>query len=1217
VLRVHRAERADGLVAALGALLAVPQGDPFAPELIAVPTRGMERWLTQRLSAYLGAGAGGGDGICANVDFPFPRRLVGDAVAVASGIAPDSDPWLPERLLWPLLATVEACLDEPWLRPLAAHLGHGAEPPDPTRRTRRLGAVQHLAELFDRYGLHRPELVVAWAAGRDVAADDHWRAETNGGAAARAEAGEPSGGAAAAAATGERSGGTPPDGDWQAELWRRLRARIGVPSPAERLAGACARLRADADAIALPPRLALFGLTRLPAGHLEVLRALAARHDVHLFLLHPSPALWARLATAPPVRRRADDASAALAANPLLASWGRDARESQLVLGAGVESEHHDVAFADGTLLARIQADVRANRPPPGAPLPGAAEARAPLAAGDRSLQIHACHGRARQVEVARDAILHLLADDPTLEPRDVIVMCPDIETFAPLIEATFGAGALDGEPPAADAPVDLRVRLADRALRQTNPLLGVVAELLELAEQRLTASQVLDLADREPLRRRFRFDDDDLTRLREWVAEAGIRWGLDAEQRAPFGLADLPSGTWRAGLDRLLLGVTMSEDGQPRFAGVLPFDDVESGAIDLAGRFAELVARLAEAVDRLAVEQPIAAWAAALADAADALTATGPREGWQRGELQRLLDDVVGEAAGDTTPLAPAELRALLAGRLRGRPTRASFRTGHLTICTLVPMRSVPHRVVCLLGLDDGVFPRRAPRDGDDLLLDDPHVGERDPRGEDRQLLLDALLAASERLIVTYAGNDERTNVERPPAVPVGELLDVVEATASGDARERVLIRHPLQPFDPRNFTPGALVPARAWSFDAVTLRGARALRGPRAAPAPFLSGPLAPLPASFVELDDLVRFVEHPVRAFLRQRLRIDLRGQEEDELEDALRVELAPLQRWAIGQRLLEARLAGVDGRAAVLAEIARGSLPPGTLGQPVIAELYPIVDAIVAAARAVEGAARGGAAAPGEPPRAGDAAARAVEGATRGGAATPGGTPRRAGDAAARGGTSAHGDAAPELWAAATRAVDVRLALPDGRALTGTVAGLSGELLLATTFARVSPRHRLAAWVRLLALTAARPDACVGAATIGRGGGESVAVARIAPPAPAAALAQLAALVDLYDRGMREPVPLYGATSAAWAAAAGAGEDPVAAARVAWTSAYRHRGEDDEREHALVLGGPRPFAELLAEPPRRDEAWAGAEPTRLGAYARRLWDGLLAHETVTAR
>jgi exodeoxyribonuclease V gamma subunit len=190
----------------------------------------------------------------------------------------------------------------------------------------------------------------------------------------------------------------------------------------------------------------------------------------------------------------------------------------QLVL-SGTEhvDHHHPVDEPADTLLGRIQADVRAD----------AAPTRHPL---DRSIEVHACHGRARQVEVLRDAILHLLQNDPTLEPRDVIVMCPDIETFAPLVHATFGAAAPEeGEEPSEDTPPDLRVRLADRALRQTNPVLGVVSQLLALADDRVTASQVLDLAGREPVRKRFGLDDDDLARLEAWVSESGIRWGLDA----------------------------------------------------------------------------------------------------------------------------------------------------------------------------------------------------------------------------------------------------------------------------------------------------------------------------------------------------------------------------------------------------------------------------------------------------------------------------------------------------------------------------------------------------------------------------------------------------------------------------------------------------------------------------------------------------------------
>ena len=1151
MLHVHRAERADGLVEALRALLADPLPDPFAPEVVAVPTRGMERWLAQRMSDRLGAGDGRGDGVCASVDFPSPRHLVGDAVATASGVEADVDPWLPERAVWALLEVVDGCLGEPWLASLAAHLGGSGDDVDAARRARRFSAVRHLAELFDRYALHRPEMVRAWARGED--------------------------------------GGVPADGVWQAELWRRLRQRIGVPDPAERVEGACARLREEPGIVDLPARISLFGLTRLPAGHLNALRALAVGRDVHVFMLHPSPALWDRVAErGVSVTRRREDPTAALPANRLLASWGQDSREMQLVLGTSdYVDHHHAVEHGTGTLLAHLQADVRADRWPAGVPLPGADDERPTLDASDRSVQVHACHGRARQVEVLRDAILHLLDEDPSLEPRDVIVMCPDIETFAPLIQATFGAGEVfedDDELEALPAdvrPPDLRVRLADRALRQTNPVLGVIGRLLDLVDERLTASQVLDFADQEPVRRRFGLDDDDLARIEDWVAASGIRWGLDAAHRAPFKLDALAAGTWRAGVDRLLVGVTMTEEEQRLFHDVLPLDDVDSGAIDVAGRFAELVDRLQTTVDALNSPKTIDAWAAAIAGASDALTATSERDAWQRAELDRILGDVADEAAGtgSTTNLMPAEIRALLSERLKGRPTRANFRTGHLTICTLMPMRSVPHRVVCLLGMDDGVFPRKSPRDGDDLMLADPHVGDRDARTEDRQLLLDALLAATDQLLVTYTGNDERTNLVRPPAVPIGELLDVVDRTVrtdDGPAREQVEVRHPLQPFDPKNFTVGELMPERAWSFDPVTLHGAEALAAERAQTAPFLTGPLPPREQTLIELEDLVRFAGHPVRAFLRQRLGISV-GDYADELDDALPVELDALERWGVGQRLLDGVLAGANIEACIAAEIARGTLPPGKLATPVIDRIRPIVAHIAAAARAE------------------------LEG---GGEEEAGGQPA---------------------------SVDVKIALPDGRTLSGTVPGVYGDVLRTVTYSRVNARHRLQAYVRWLALTAAHPDRAFTAVTVGqarRGASDNttITIARIPPLADHPAVRServrnpLATLIDLYDRGMREPLPLACMTSAAYAAAAHHGGDAEKAARNEWESGWAFPKEDADLEHQLVRGDISSFDDLTAEPPRADEqgeGWDDTETTRFGRYSVRLWHGLLQTEAVFER
>ncbi len=986
MLFLHRSERADGLVDMLGELLAVPIKAVMAPEVVAVPTRGIERWLTQQLSSKLGATPGRRDGICANVEFPFPGTLVGKALVAGSGIDPESDPWSTARSVWPLLQVVEASLDEPWLSSFAAHLRNAA----PEGEERRFSSVRHVADLFDRYAVHRPQMVRQWAQGED--------------------------------------GGVVTDGGWQPSLWRALRLQIRTPSPAERLPDSCALLREGADVPGLPERLSLFGLTSLPTSYVEVLEALSFERDVHLFLLHPSPVLWETVSELPGARTRGmtrtNDPSAGATKNPLLASWGRDSREMQLVLmseaGGKWSEEHRGITTAPVSVLERVQADVRADREPVGAPFPGGQDARVLLDPSDHSIQVHACHGRPRQVEVLRNAILHIFEEHPGLEPRDVLVMCPDIETYAPLIHAAFDSHPDEHEMDqrASDHP-DLRVRLADRAIRQVNPLFGVVSRLLDMAGGRVSATEVLDLAGSTPVRRHFGFDDDDLGRLEEWVVASGIRWGLDSVHRSPFRLEGLEANTWKAGLSRILLGVAMADERQRLFGGILPLDDVGSTDIELAGSLAELVDRIEASIDGLAGQKTITQWAESIASSVEALARVGPGEEWQSAQLSRLLGEIVEQAStnGDPSPveLGLGDVRAVLEDRLRGRPTRANFRTGHLTVCTLVPMRSVPHKVVCLLGLDDGAFPRNSERDGDDLILADPQIGDHDARSEDHQLVLDALLAATEYLVISYTGRDERSNLSRPPAVPVGELLDVIDGTVrtadGAPASARLVVHHPLQPFDSRNFVRGELMGSEAWSFDRANLEGARsaARRDPSETPLGFLPAPLAPIDGTFVDMSELEYFVRFPVRAFLRRRLGVSL-SSGRDEVADSLPVELDGLERWGFAERMLVSVTGGGNVESCLAAERARGMLPPGSLSDQLIEDVLPDLESLVAAAS----------------------------------------------------------DERPPT------SIAVHVTLPGGTTVVGTVPRIRGDMIHRVTFSRMSASLRIVAWLHLLALTATMPE-----------------------------------------------------------------------------------------------------------------------------------------------
>ncbi len=1063
-LHLHRAERTDLLADGLGALLADPLPDPFAEELVLVPARGVERWLSQRLSHVLGRGGGGSDGVCAGVAFRSPGSLLSEISAVTGNF--DDDPWSPDAMAWPLLDVIDRSLDEPWCRTLATHLGHFAstEAEAELRRGRRYPVARRLAGLFASYARQRPRLLIDWLEGNPGDLDT--------------------------------------DLAWQPELWRALVAGVPADPPHVRHEKALARLRAGpAD---LPARLSLFGHTRLAYTDVELLDALSAHHDLHLWLPHPSQALWNALAGTHGAIRRREDLSHRAVGHPLLATLGRDLRELQRSLPVNPQTD--DYLAGDprpDTLLGWLQSDIAANAVRP--------QGRT-LAAGDRSVQVHNCHGPARQVDVLREVLLGLLQDDPTLQPRDVLVMCPDIETYAPLIVADFGLGDVVHDAHPAHR---LRVRLADRAPAQTNPLLGVAAQLLALAGGRVKASEVLNFAQAAPVRARFGFTDDDLEDITRWVRQANIRWGFDQEHRQPYHV-DFVHNTWRFGIDRVLAGVAMSEDSHAWIDATLPLDDVSSNRVQLAGQLAEFVDRLQHVLDSLAGARPLHEWLAALADGITLMAQTDDSDRWQTSQLQREFAGVLGDAGprADTVLRLP-DIRALLDRHLAGRPTRANFRTGTLTVCTMVPMRSVPHRVVCLVGLDDGVFPRIGVIDGDDALARDPMTGERDIRSEDRQLLLDAVCAATEQLVITYTGANEYSGQPRPPAVPLAELLDTLDITTPDSIRGRIVVEHPLQPFDVRNVIPGRLVPEVPFSFDPTVLRAARISAGERSEAPKFISGPLPPPPRDDVILADLVGFFKDPVKGFFRA-LEFTL-PRDVDGVQDTMPVDINSLEEWTVGDRMLGDILLGMTPDQARQAEWRRGTLPPGQLGWRKAAEIRDQAALLAAAAR--------------------------------------------------------------QHRQADTRAFDVDIDLDFGRRLTGTVSPVYGERLVSVTYSRLDGKHLLESWIPLLALTAHDPARDWSAVCIGRlKRGSTPRVEGLGRPHedPAGLLREL---VAIYDAGRREPIPLPIKTSYAWATARHCGDDPVNEAQYRWRSSERYPGEDEAPAHVRAWGKRARLADLM--------------------------------------
>lgn len=1114
-LYIHRSERADSLAAQLAALLAQPLADPFVADVVAVGESGMQRWLCQQLSGLLGAsdqpGTGrGDDGICANIRFVTPTAMVTQVVAAASNLAADEDPWAPPRLVWTVLQAVDSSLDRPWCTVLARHVGEAAD--DSDRAGRRLATAQRITALFGEYARQRPNLLAQWAAGSD---------------------------------TDGCGGSVPPDLLWQPQLWRAVRAALGVPSPAERLTPTCDRLRTDPRVVDLPPRLSVFAMTRAPADQLAVLAALAEHRDVHLWLVRVSAAVW------PAVTEADAAADVSAVAHPLSAALGQDARQLRLRLAtlpavldlpgdcAAMPAEDSETRSA--TLLSVLQDGIREDRWPPH-PDPAPA---------DGTVQIHACHGPARQVEILRDVLAQVFVDDPQLQPRDVVVLCPDVSRYAPLLRAAFGAWHHENPSDQRHPAHQLRVRVAERSPLVADPVLAVLEQVLALAAGRVTVTEVLDLAASEPVRRRCGFDDDDLERLRQWAAETGARWGIGKRQRAAFGLGDFPQHTINAAVDRILLGVAAGESSEDWLDVVLPLDDVDSADVDLAGRFAEFIDRLAVCLREVCgpspdqpagAPRPASAWAQVLDRVLDLLTEVPAPQSWQAGRARTQLREALAHAG--EVPLRLPDIVALLADAAAGGRRRSAFRTGDLTVCELRSLRHVPHPVVVLLGLDDDIFGRGSTLDGESVLARAPVAGEDDSRSEDRQLLLDAIMAAQRRLVILYTGADAVTGARRPPAVPLAQLLDVLAAHLGPNAT--VVTRHPLQGFDPRAFAA-----ARPASFDTVALGAARAAMVPAREPVPFLPNPLPEPALADIELSELVAFAEHPVRAFLGQRLGIRVPGEEE-EIEQRMPIEVDGLTRWTMGERMLAARASGVAPDALRAAEWRRGTLPPFGFGAQVLDEVALTVDRLVQVTQ--------------------------------------------------------------PLTTQPARVVDVLVDLGDGRMLSGSVAQVHGNAVVRTTFSRLAPRHRIAAWVQVLALAAAQPEHDWQAVTLGRGrfGRPTWRVTVTAPRDMAVQL--LRDIIRLRDMGLREPLPIAPTASAVYAQRRwqGATVDQAceAAEEAFGGGAGALFGDFTDRSLRYVWGPQVRLRDWHNQPAEGDGA---GERTRFGELARLMWDPVLANES----
>ncbi len=907
-LIVYPANRLEDLAVLLEDVLKRAPGHILSPNIVVVESKGMQHWVSMALAQQRG--------LCMNVQFPMPGTFIWQLVRrmLGSERVPLESPYAREALVWRIdrLLASSAVLDDPRFAAVNRYWQGDAEAAkdDPLKRF-QLAVKQ--ADLFEQYLLFRSDWLDAWEANRmpqDLQAKG-----------------------------ANETGPVANNAAWQAQLWRLL-VKENPDHPLRLQRDAMAAFASQRDK--LPPQLCLFSINTLPPNTLRFFDALAQYTQVHLFHLNPCVEYWGDLQSEKQLARQRveqverwmaqrdlqqtegmdadqpESGSGGEAGNPLLANLGGQGKEffrelqklDSFEINAFDERDAPPNANPTTTVLQQVQHDILTLRDArPGDPK----QKVQPII--DDSITFSSSHSALRELQALHDWLLHRFNDDPGLTPRDVLVMCPQVENYAPYIAAVFDTG-YHAEPSAnalpAQRPPKLPVSITDRAPRDAEPLISSFLELLQLPDSRFQVSKVLDLLRLPSLQARFGVSAAELATLEWWLSEACIHWGLDERHKAQAmgGQQTSDMFSWDWGLRRLLRGFARS-DQEELVNGDLLLPHVEGDNALLLGRLMQVLERLRRHAQLLAKPRPPGQWGDYLRELRDAFFAyNADEEERDAGDtLDKAIDQLLlwTDKAGYSAEL-PLEVARFYLSRSLGMPdTSNRFMTGQVTFCSLEPMRSAPFRIIAILGLNDGEYPRPQVAFGFDLMAATGHKpGDRSRRGDDRYLFLEALICARESLYLSFQGADITKNSERQPSLILTELMDYL-ARGYGwkfSRKDEGIQLHcqPLHPFSPANFSPDA----KPRSFDSRWLEQAK--------PCPERNNRIElPAPESMTDadgletlkLEDLVRFFENPARAFAEQRLGLHLE-RDDQLLDDAEPFDANKLEAHKGRDRLLSDKL-----------------------------------------------------------------------------------------------------------------------------------------------------------------------------------------------------------------------------------------------------------------------------------------------------------------------
>jgi exodeoxyribonuclease V gamma subunit len=870
-LNIFTSNYMETLAEQLAIIVRTPLSSPFSPEIIVVQSRGMERWVAMELSRH--------NGICANCFFPFPNTFLQEMFKKTIPDLPEESSFDPLTMTFRIMKVLPECIHLPGFESLKRYLG------DENTGMKLFQISKRIGDLFDQYLVFRSEMIFNWEKGRDH--------------------------------------------HWQAYLWRKLSLGKEHFHRAGLWRAFLEKIRKSPRQIEhFPGRVSIFGISYLPLFHLEAFVGISRHSQVNLFLMNPCKEYWGDIVSDRETRKirkkhaRSNDISEELyleEGNRLLASMGTLGRNF-ISLISDLDGQVFEL-FKENqgrTTLEKIQSDILRLKNRRFSFLPP--DPHDPSPATDSSVQIHSCHGPMREIEVLHDNFLAMFEEDPDLMPKDIIVMTPDIHLYAPFVQAVFGAQI--------DEKKRIPFTIADQSIMKESRIIEGFISILDLKNSRMSVNRVMALLELPEIKEKFEISESEIEILERWINETKIRWGIDAEHRRKIGLPVFSENTWKAGIERLLLGYAMPGFGCKMFSGILPYDHIEGSEAKTLGKFLAFLDRLINSVDSLNQARTLSGWSKVFSDIIEQFFAPEQDSEPEIHIFRSILEDMSKKEAlsGFDKSIEIEVAKSYLGDLLEDEHIRRGFISGGVTFCAMLPMRSIPFKVVCLVGMNTDAYPRETKTLEFDLMAKQPRIGDRNRRNDDKYLFLEALLSARNKFYISYVGQSIQDNGRIPPSVLVSELIDCIKE-GFGCSEEQVVIFHRLQAFSPDYFRKNS----KLFSYSYENFIASSKMFDRKEMP-PLISTTLPEPDKEWKDLSikALCAFFNNPAKYLLEKRLGIYLH-ERAGVLDERENFRLNHLGKYSLDQELVSKRLSGSSLKDIYPLIKASGELPHGKVGE----------------------------------------------------------------------------------------------------------------------------------------------------------------------------------------------------------------------------------------------------------------------------------------------